>query len=147
MRRSALCGTFPGLRCKQLARRALPATLVSWSPDFPRHLRDAAARPPGEVAFRGWGDRVQGWVRHGKADCADTTTLLTFRVTKIAISQTSIRQHSRGRSKQLVNLPVQDGSMQVDSFPLLGSCRRLLPPKRVQSKSLQTILALLLGSS
>ncbi len=46
-RRYTLCGTFPGLRGKPLARRALPATLVSWSPDFPRHLRDAAARPPG----------------------------------------------------------------------------------------------------
>jgi len=28
-------------------RRALPATLVSWSPDFPRAFPPAAARPPG----------------------------------------------------------------------------------------------------
>lgn len=37
---------------KSPARRALPATLVSWSPDFPRHLRDAAARPPGTAPYR-----------------------------------------------------------------------------------------------
>ncbi len=57
--RSALCGTFPGLRSKPLVRRALPATLVSWSPDFPRHLRDAAARPPGVGEFRDSSARSQ----------------------------------------------------------------------------------------
>ena len=31
-------------------RRALPATLVSWSPDFPRMQASAAARPPGKGA-------------------------------------------------------------------------------------------------
>ena len=33
-------------------RRALPATLVSWSPDFPRRKQasDAAAQPPGNTA-------------------------------------------------------------------------------------------------
>jgi hypothetical protein len=33
------------------ARRALPATLVSWSPDFPRQARppDAVAQLPGRV--------------------------------------------------------------------------------------------------
>ena len=35
-RRYTLCGTFPRLRPEDLAGRALPATLVSWSPDFPR---------------------------------------------------------------------------------------------------------------
>ena len=35
-RRYTLCGTFPWLRHEALTRRALPATLASWSPDFPR---------------------------------------------------------------------------------------------------------------
>jgi len=52
-RRYALCGTFPRLHPAgaELAGRALPATLVSWSPDFPRHCRssDAATRLPGVI--------------------------------------------------------------------------------------------------
>ena len=49
-RRSALCGTFPDPDLRR-GRRALPATFVSWSPDFPRRcLRSgAAARLPGEA--------------------------------------------------------------------------------------------------
>lgn len=49
-RRYTFCGTVPEHpRLRGVARRALPATLVSRSPDFPRHSRrnDAAARPPG----------------------------------------------------------------------------------------------------
>lgn len=40
-RRFALCGTFPELPLAfaRVTRRALPATLVSWSPDFPRPRR------------------------------------------------------------------------------------------------------------
>ena len=39
----------PGFWPKVSRRRALPATLVSWSPDFPRQKQasDAAAQPPG----------------------------------------------------------------------------------------------------
>lgn len=37
-------------RPKPHARRALPATLVSWSPDFPRALQHAAAQPPDVIA-------------------------------------------------------------------------------------------------
>ncbi len=52
-RRYTLCGTFPRFRsCGfpwPLTGRALPATLVSWSPDFPRIRRHAAARPPGAL--------------------------------------------------------------------------------------------------
>lgn len=33
-------------------RRALPATLGSWSPDFPRCINNAAARPPGPLTHR-----------------------------------------------------------------------------------------------
>ena len=69
MRRSALCGTVPGLPSKLAVRRALPATLVSWSPDFPRPShplilslsKDAAARPPGGAGCRGWRVGAQGW--------------------------------------------------------------------------------------
>ena len=43
-------------------RRALPATLVSWSPDFPRTLRHAAARPPGGTRDRA--NRVWRQARH-----------------------------------------------------------------------------------
>ena len=42
--------------------RALPATLVSWSPDFPRTLRHAAARPPGGTRDRA--NRVWRQARH-----------------------------------------------------------------------------------
>ena len=47
---------------KPESRRVLPATLVSWSPDFPRHRLhdDAAARPPGKGAVA----RADGFSNH-----------------------------------------------------------------------------------
>ena len=47
---SAVCSLwhFPSA----CAGRALPATLVSWSPDFPRDRSHAAARPPGTTGDR-----------------------------------------------------------------------------------------------
>ena len=44
--RFAFCGTIPE-PCQSRARRALPGTVVPWSPDFPRpRLRGAAAARP-----------------------------------------------------------------------------------------------------
>ncbi len=50
-RRSVFCGTFPEPLARfpwQRARRALPGTVIPWSPDFPRLPKGAAAaQPPG----------------------------------------------------------------------------------------------------
>ena len=43
----------PSARAKARTGRALPATLVSWSPDFPRTRKHAAARPPGAPGIVG----------------------------------------------------------------------------------------------
>ncbi len=50
-RRFALCGTFP-CPARKRNRRALPATLVSWSPDFPRTFARGCLRPPDGWAYR-----------------------------------------------------------------------------------------------
>jgi hypothetical protein len=55
-----------GRKCP--ARRALPATLVSWSPDFPRRISDAAARPPGAIVLEPAATRFKP-VASGGAPC------------------------------------------------------------------------------
>ena len=47
-------------------RRALPATLVSWSPDFPRTMRHAAAQPPGACRDRSGAAHCQAGNREGQ---------------------------------------------------------------------------------
>lgn len=60
-RRCPFCGTVPSTSSPKLVthRRALPGTVVPWSPDFPRLLPEwnqgvgaAAARPSGMAAYR-----------------------------------------------------------------------------------------------
>jgi hypothetical protein len=51
--RCVFCGTFPD-SCRSRSRRALPGTVVPWSPDFPRQEQApaAAARSPGRAPYR-----------------------------------------------------------------------------------------------
>ena len=80
-RRYTLCGTFPRLGLT-LAGRALPATLISRSPDFPRHsLRnDAAARPPGRpYLVRPWSRSKSNWNRIARTSPSITPSILSGR--------------------------------------------------------------------
>ena len=59
--------------------RALPATLVSWSPDFPRTLRHAAAQPPGACRDRSGAAHCQADNREGRFSLSETDCLIRNR--------------------------------------------------------------------
>jgi len=63
-RRCPFCGTIPDPRSRG-GRRALPGTVVPWSPDFPRGSRLPRGRPAlWHSGYRGtaWWLRVSGWM-------------------------------------------------------------------------------------
>ena len=66
--RCPFCGTVPDLRRSE-GRRALPGTVVPWSPDFPRggQVLPAAARPSGclNMGYCGLGsNKASSFARH-----------------------------------------------------------------------------------
>ncbi len=63
-RRIAFCGTVPDPRIRG-NRRALPGTVVPWSPDFPRRSKLRRGRPAlWREGYRAKGLRVRVWLRN-----------------------------------------------------------------------------------
>ncbi len=119
---SAVCSLwhFPST----CAGRALPATLVSWSPDFPRDRSHAAAQPPGQSA-----NRAQRRFRQAKTEMWTTDRGPRGNADRPGLAGNSVFWSECRRS--MCHLPPIAAQGHDQRAP--ASCRRALWPKTLGS--------------